>query len=282
MSLLWPSQSVALASDSVAIIHRARGLSHAVVSQQYSVCAPQAGEPLWLAATSQFDQLLTAFELKANTELKITLASSFVRYLALPPQQVRMSSAEKFAYATAAYREIYGAAVNDWQIQLDDASPSQTTMVAAVDKKLLATLSQVAQSHQRKLKCIQPYLMAAFNGLHQQINTLNGFLVIVESDRLLLVFVKQGRCQHLRVHLLAEDWQVELKRLMMRESVLSEASDDGDTKEILIYAPAHSDVALNTIPGWKLKRVGAVNKKLNLTSLNLKSQSEHHFAMLEI
>jgi hypothetical protein len=279
---LWPSQSVALASDSVAIIHRARGIGNADVSQQHAACAPQAGEPLWFAATYQLDQLLTAFKLKSNTQLNITLASSFVRYLALPPQQVRMSSAEKFAYATAAYREIYGVAVNDWQIQLDDASPSQTTIVAAVDKRLLATLSQVAQNHQLKLKCIQPYLMVAFNGLHQQINTLNGFLVIVESDRLLLVFVKQGRCQHLRVHLVAEDWQLELKRLMMRESLLDEASNDLDTKEISIYAPTHSNIALNAIPGWKVKRVGAVSNKLNLTSLNLKSQNAHHFAMLEL
>ncbi len=276
---MWPNQLlVALASDNVAVINRVRGLSNNVINQQHAVCIPQANEPLWVAATRQFEQLLTSIQVKPNTHLNIVLASSFVRYLALPPQQIRMNSAEKLAYATAAYREVYGIAANDWQIQLHDAPPHQTTIIAAVDKKLLSTISQIAQNHQLKLDGIQPYLMAAFNGLVEQITKVNGYLVIVESGRLLLVHLHQGQCQNLRTYVTADDWQVELKRLMMREVLLNEVSSDGVVREVLIYAPTYKSVVLNDIQGWKVKRIGIGigNKVINKNTINV-----NHFVMLE-
>ncbi|HYN53166.1 MAG TPA: hypothetical protein VES38_00485 [Methylotenera sp.] len=277
MSLLWPNQLlVALASDNVAVINRVRGFSKGVVNHHHAVCKPHPEEPLWLASTRQFEQFLTATQVRPNTHLNIVLANNFVRYLALPPQQVPMNAAEKSAYATAAYREVYGIAANDWHIQLHDAPPHQTTIVAAVDKKLLSMLSQITQNKQIKLNGIQPYLMTVFNGLAEQLKKVNGYLAIVESGRLLLVQLKQGQCENLRTYVTTDDWQAELKRLMMRELLLNGFSNDGVVKDLLIYAPVHVNDVINEIKGWRVKRINISKKVLNVSKINV-----NHFAMLE-
>lgn len=273
MSLLSLNQLFAvLGTDSVAVVSRTRGLRKRIVDQK-QVHFPQQVEDskaeasIWQRAITQLDALMITMKVKPKSQLHITLASDFVRYLALPPQQIYMNVAEKLAYATAAYREIYGSAVDDWELSLQDTPARETAIVAAIDRKLLEALKQIALKHQVKLNSVKPYLMSAYNSLVKQIGASNGYLVIVEFKRLLLINLLQGKCVNVRTFHLGSDWQAELKSLMVRESILSNLKK----QEVLVYAPVQKNIVINKIDGWQLKRITLKN-----------TLSNYHFAMLEV
>lgn len=273
VSLLSVNQLlVVLGTESVAVVNRSLGLRRRIVDQKHVLFPQQLDElktetPIWLQTTNQLDALLASMQVKPKAQLNIILASDFVRYVALPPQQFYMSTTEKLAYALAAYREIYGAVVDGWEIKLHDTPAHQTTIAAAIDRKLIEVLKQIALKYQLKIISVKPYLMSAFNCLTSQIGKQNGYLVIVEFNRLLLINLDQGRCINVRSFTLGSDWQVELKSLMMRELLLSENKD----QEILVYAPVQKHIPLNAIEGWQVKRIGTLKNVL----------SNYHFAMLE-
>ena len=277
MSLLLVNQVLAvLGTDSVAVVRRTLGLRRRIVDQKQvhfpkQIDNSNAEVVIWQPAINQLDILINTMKVKPKSKLDITLASEFVRYLALPPQPLYMNTAEKIAYATAAYREIYGSVVDEWEVRLQDTAMHDTTIVAAIDKRLLETLNQVALKYQLKLITVKPYLMSAFNKLTKQIGRSSGYLVLVEFKRLLLINLQQGKCVNVRMFNLGSDWQVELRNLMVRESVLSESStSDNKSREILVYAPVQKNIVINSIEGWQLKRISTLNKLSN-----------YHFAMLE-
>jgi hypothetical protein len=278
VSLLSVNQVLAvLGTDSVAVVRRTLGLRRRIAEQK-QVHFPQqvddsnADKVIWQPAIHQLDILINAMKVKSKSQLNITLASDFVRYLALPPQPLYMNAAEKIVYATAAYREIYGLVVDEWEVRLQYTPMHDTTIVAAIDKRLLEALNQVALKYQLKLITVKPYLMSAFNNLTKQIGRSSGYLVIVEFKRLLLINLQQGKCVNVRMFNLGSDWQAELKSLMVRESVLSESNtSDNKSREILVYAPVQKNIVINSIEGWQLKRISTLNKLSN-----------YHFAMLEV
>ena len=274
MSLLLANQLlVVLNTDSIAAVSRTRGLRRRIIDQKHvmfsqPIEALKSELPNWLQATKQLGSLLAAMQIQPKTELKITLASDFVRYMALPSQPIHMSTVEKLAYAAAAYREIYGEVVEGWDIKLNDSPDHQTTIAAAIDKKLLDVFTQVSLKYQLKLSSVQPYLMSAYNCLSSQISKTSDYLAIVEFKRLLLINLDRGNCQNLRTYALGSDWQLELKSLLMRELLVS----DNSNQEILVYAPVQKNIALNAIENWKIRRIKTLKSVL----------SNYHFAMLEV
>jgi len=262
-----------LGSESVAIVDRTLGLRNRIVDQKHVHFPQQDNEPntethLWQRALHQFDALLDSMKVKSKARLSITLASDFVRYLALPPQPIQMNTTEKLAYAIAAYREVYGSVVDSWDVILQDKPANETTIAVAIDKKLLESINGLAKKYQLKLISVKPYLMTAFNALAKQLERSSGYLVIVEFKRLLLINLAQGQCVNVRMFNLSSDWQTELKNLMVRESVLS----DNNNQEILVYAPVQKNIPIVAIDGWQLKRISTLKNNL----------SNYHFAMLEV
>jgi hypothetical protein len=274
VSLLSANRVVALLGiDSISVVRCSAGFTKKVVDKKY-VQFTQPEEALkieaqiWKIAVTQLSELLSDMQLPYQTKLSITLTSDFVRYLALPTQQLYMNAQEKLAYATAAYREIYGVAVDAWQIKLNDAPSHQATIAVAVDNDLLSELKLVAAENKMQLVSVQPYLTNAFNCLSSQIGRSGGYLAIVESRRLLLVNLHQGYCDNVRTFASGVDWQLELKRVLNRELLLGTEQN----KEISIFAPMQNSVSINSIEGWKITRIG--NSKDMLAG--------KEFAMLEV
>jgi len=273
VSLLLANQLlVTISEDSLAMIHRARGTAGRVLDQKHQNFS-QENEGmlhqsfLWQRALGHLDTLFASMKIAPRTQLKVILASDFVRYLSLPAQQVHMSQEEKLAYAVAAYQEVYGSSVDTWDVKLNDSAPRQPTIAAAVDKALLEALKQLAIKYQLKLVSAQPYLMCAFNALASQINHVSGYLAIVELKRLLLVSLQTGKCISMRTFLLGAQWQGDLKSLLERELVMA-----GNLNPALyIYAPTHKGAVVDAIKNCELKRIGTRNSSLN----------NQHMAMLE-
>ena len=250
---------VFLGTDGVAVINRSHGLRNRIVDQkqvtfQNTIESIKTEVPVWQQSTLQLERLLSAMQIVPSTKLSITLSSEFVRYLSLPSMQVRMNAAEKLAYVAASYQDVYGEVVNDWEINCHDAPANETTLAVAIDKKLLAELSQIALKYQLILNSVQPYLMRAFNALTNQIGNTNGNLVIVEPKRLLMINLQNGKCQNLRAYAVGDNWQSEFKNLILREALLG----NSDKQEILVYAPAQKNTVLNVIDGWQQKRISTL------------------------
>lgn len=267
MSLLLPNQlTVTLSIDSVTAVYQSRGLRSRILQQQHISIAPNivlnAEPPVWLQAVGKLESALAAMQIKSKTSIQIILANDFVRYLMLPQQPISMSPAEQHAYAMAAYRDVYGAVADTWNIKLHDAAPNQSTLVAAIDEKLLETLKQISLKYELKLVSVQPYLMRVFNSLRKQLSKVNGYLLTVESRRLLLLSLLKGQCQNLRIASInvvdGDDWPLELKHLLAREQLIGDITG----KDVLVYAPTQKRTKLNIIEGWHITRVGQADRKV--------------------
>lgn len=257
--------TIGLSGDGIAIVQN-KGFRKDLVYQQFIASVQNAD---WPSLLQQLDAALSQLKLPKNTPITVVLSSDFVRYLMLPAQSFAMSSAEKTAYVQAAYRDIYGAVADGWHIKCDDAAPDQNRLAIAVDAQLMTALSQLATQHHLKLKSVQPYLMAAFNGLMPKISRKNGYLVLLEQSKLLLIRLQNGQCQHLRTIAFNGDWQLDLLQAIERESALNDDRAASD-KQLFVYAPAQKNTAIHEISGWKTQKIGLKN-----------GLSNPHYAMLE-
>lgn len=272
MSPLWPNHLfVWLSANGVAVVKQQAGLRKKVLEQNASNIegVDQNIAYAWQAAINTLSALLSNMQLAANTKLTVTVASDFVRYLSLPAQHIAMRRDEKLAYAAAAYRELYGEQAAEWQVQCDDPPPHHTTLAAAMDADLLMAIKQIAEQHTLKLQSVQPYLMAAINGLYPQIAKANGYLAIVE-ERLLLLSLSDGQYQSVKTYALDAAWHTELCQIAARESLLS----NNEHHQLLVYAPQFKSAALAQLAGWQISRIGLANIP--------QGYSEQAFAMLEV
>ena len=282
--------SVFISAESIAVISNAGTFNSNDANKSSLIFTQQTTQPAWQHAINQLDKLLGDFlaqqmkpnaqQIKPNTPLQIVLGSDLVRYVALPAQTVMMNLSEKNAYANAAFKEIHGTNADDWQVTCNDAAPQQTIIAAAIDKKLLEHLSQIALTHQLKLKSVKPYLMVVMNSLAKQLAKTTGYLAIVEHSRLTLVMLQQGQCQQLHSHAIGGDWQAELKHILMRESVLGDVA----YRNVFIVAPmhkntAHQNTALLVMDGWHITRIDQASRTNSITHDGIGSDSR--YAILE-
>ena len=206
--------------------------------------------PNWQQSCKRLESLLEANKNKSNTPITLLVGSDLVRFLMLPPQQVMMNKQEKIAYAAAAFQEIYGASAINWEIKHHDNAPNQPRIVAAIDKNLITIINQIVSKNHLKLNSLQPYVMTAFNESAKYFHQSNTYLAIVEVNRLTLIFIESGRYQQLRSHVISDDWQTDFKKILLRESAISETN----CRDILVYSPMQK-VKSFTIEGWTIKSV---------------------------
>jgi uncharacterized protein YqgQ len=257
--LLLPNQlNVTLSANSISMTNQSRGLRSRVLDQQHVSITQNDSELIWKQATDQLEKLLSAMQVNPRTRLSTVLSSDFVRYLILPAQKISMSIAEKSAYAIAAFRDVYGTAADGWHIKLQDSAPGQPAIAVAMDEKLLEKLKQISLEYQIKLVSVQPYLMHAFNRISNQLGKTNGYLVILESRRMLVIRLLRGELQDLHASVISNsDWMAELKKILARESLLGESTG----KEVLLYTAGKENVAMNNIDGWNIRHIGETYKK---------------------
>ena len=275
-SLFTNKLSVFISAESIAVISNLSTLSN---NKSSMIFTQASNQPAWQLAVNQLDSLLADFlpaqQIKPKTPLQTVLGSDLVRYVALPAQAISMNLAEKKAYASAAFKEIHGTNADDWQVVCDDAAPQQAIIAAAIDKKLLQHLSQLALTHQLKLKSVKPYLMVAMNGLAKQLAKTTGYLAIVEHTRLTLVMLQHGQCQQVHSHAIGSDWQAELKQILLRESVLADVT----YRNVFVVAPTHQNTGLLTVNGWHITRIGQASRA---NSMSYKVENiDSRYAMLE-
>jgi hypothetical protein len=111
---------------------------------------------------------------------------------------------------------------------------------------------------------MQPYVMAAFNASAKKLYKANSYFAIVEVNRLSLMLMESGQYQQLRTHVIADDWQADFKKILLRENALSETT----CREVLLYAPKFKNKPA-VIDGWTIKPISQFKESLSITSNQL-------------
>lgn len=246
MSLLWPNQLLVVISHDHVAVHYRTGYTQRMLHQH----ATQVTEGGWPTALAQLHTYIAQWQVAHGSQLHISIGSDLVRYLALPAQQVFMQTADKLAYARAAYLEMYGSIVSDWHISCDDAPPNQPIIAAAIDTSLHESIVELASQHHLHLAALQPYAAYVFNHASVNLAKHHVLLAIVEQQRIVLMQVIQGACQQIRSHKIVTDWQQNLQDILARARLLDEQA----TQEVFVYAPLHQGAMPTTFKAWPLKK----------------------------
>lgn len=239
-----------------------------MIAEHHESFKESSAERSWKNAITQLDTQLETLNLAPNTNMYLTLASDLVRMIVLPGHDIAISHHEKQGYAEAAYREIYGAAVDDWKISVDDTPPAKPTIACAIDQSLFDAIENLAHQYQLSIRSVQPYIMTAFNRLYSSIKKASASFVIIEPTRIATLLLQDGVCQQIQIEKFNHDWQSNLEQTLTRNQLLS----DYHSKEIMIYAPS-----LNTAKMEFSKHFSA--KKLSLKTSGLVMRSG--YSMLE-
>lgn len=281
MSLLWRDRlSVALYTDRVVLVRQQRGLQKRIVHKQQELVTPEKQAPAWTTALAELDAMLApqnAPEGKsyAGCALNVVLSSQLVRYLALPPLALTMTTEEKTVYVQGGFQEIYGAAAETWQVQVSDAAPDEAMVAVAVDRALLQGLDAIATKYQLKLSAVQPHLMQAFNLLSQKLKQPHSYFAVVEPQRVLIAKLNAGKWQQLRMLPRETDWANQLGQLVERESWLVEQMETSiavqaisqPTQQLFVYAPEMEAATFPNVAGWQMQTI-ADSRQTNMLAIN--------------
>jgi hypothetical protein len=270
VSLLWPNQHqvlVSIGAEQLSLVWRT-GFAKKILAKHHATYKQSSSDQAWKVAIQQLEHQLQALNLPRNTQVSITLASDLVRYVVLPAQQIAMNALEKLGYAQAAYREIYGATADSWKLSMNNAPPTQPTLVSAIDMTLYDALEHLTEKYLLTLLSVQPYLMTSFNRLFSNIKGADATLVIIEQTRMLTLVLRNGVCQQVRSEKFCSNWQVNLEQALVRDQLLT----NDVSKELMIYAPALSTIKLELSKHFSPKR-------LSIKKNNFAMQSG--YAMLE-
>lgn len=196
---------------------------------------------------------------KNTQQLQVVLSSDFIRFMVLPAQKKPLSATDQLAFASALYRDVYGAITEAWVIKSDDAPPQMPNLCAAIDQTLLNTFQLIADEHRFNLTSIAPYATALINKFN--LKEYDGYLAIIEPSRVLLTQFK-GALQSMQQVKYADNWipalQALLNKTLLRNGL--------NTKNLMIYAPLHHKIEKDQFEGWNVILQNPLPSQLQLTA----------------
>jgi len=176
--------AIAIYPERLVWLHAAKGLRTVVKAKGVVPCVAEKGAA-WAGALTLLPQVLKT---ASNCDVSIVLSNRLVRYAITPNPDSTNSREELDALTRHVFERTHGEAATGWEIRLSDASPGRSALASAVDGDLLKALREAVTMSGKRLKALQPYLMATFK---QQAGK-NGVFVMVEPERLCQLAWKDG------------------------------------------------------------------------------------------
>lgn len=263
MSRLWRDQlAVFLAPDQVIVAGQSRGFKPFPLFRQRVMC-PQLVDPTtkplpWELPLHQLEQLMESLntQIKAGSDLRITLADDFVRYGVIAPQSALASPDELMTYAGFQMRETYGDRVEEWALSISSWDPLDGGLCAGVPLGLLAALEHFAVRHELKLKYTEPYLAAALDYWSRKLSSEQLWFVLIESNRFCLASILAGRWQGIRNQRIVSNLEQELLSALEQEAILSGQPADTRPQRVQVFAPATIEWQLpQQVQEWYFERL---------------------------
>ena len=180
MSLSWRSrkQRLGLCADRVLISKN----KHVAVQ-------PSADAAEWRAVIEALPAVLKEWK---QCEISLVVADQFVRYVLLPANAALKSAEQWTALARHRLTAIHGAAAAAWDVKVTETAPHGSRLACAVDRELIEGIASAFVAANVNLLSVQPFLVAAFNRIRQQIGNGSCWIVVEEPGRLTLALIQRG------------------------------------------------------------------------------------------
>jgi hypothetical protein len=205
---------------------------------------PDLQQPAWLGAIDALGEMLAHPNINrrksGRIEASVILSSEFVRYLVMPFSTQLITPREEMDFARMRFQQIYGEAVNQWQITVSPSPAGMNRVCAAVDGQLVEALSHVIAGSPFRLDSIQPALMSQFNTWRRQIGD-NAWLVLAEHARVVIARIDRGEWRSVRSRAIGEA-PIPLAQWLAQEQLLL----DVPATAVKVCLGVMDDVAVDT------------------------------------
>jgi hypothetical protein len=171
--------------------------------------------------------------------IHILLSNNFVRFGLLPWRDDVFKKADWHALATAHMRQVYGAAVDAWQINIQSQGFAKPYWVNAVDSSFMLQLEALIKQVSAKLESVT----AAFDYVAEMYNSKissNDALLLSEPGRLVLASREHGAWQQINVVAPPQQQQQKQVNSAIQRLLATQAKAP---KQVLLFGAAKADVA---------------------------------------
>jgi hypothetical protein len=169
----------------------------------------------WRNAVNALPEMLKAHK---GAEASIVLADQFARYALLPHNDAVKTSDQWLSLARHRFSALHGAIAAEWEVKVSQTAPLGARLACAIDRELFQSLISCFVNAGVKLIAIQPFLVAAFNKIRQQVGNGSCWIVVEEPGRLTLALLQRGAWVAIRNRRSDERWRIVLPEILERES----------------------------------------------------------------
>lgn len=211
MSPLWRDEvGVFLGPGKLVMSRMRRGLRGACVAQHFApVNESQAGD--WSGGLRALSTEL-ADPKWHDAHLRVVLADAWVRYALVPGSAALISDEERSQHARFIVAEVYGDAMDDWDIALTEIGGTDGFVAAAIPRALVEGI-RALRSGSARIAAIQPQLIAAFNAWAWRLPASGGWFVTIEQSSLSAAHFSARGWDRVHSVRIGREWSAELRRL---------------------------------------------------------------------
>lgn len=255
MSPLWRDEVlIGLAPGRLELVRRGRGWKPAVEhAALVDVVPARGGDSDWAPGMAAL-ALALSDPCWQRAQCRIVLSNHHVRFALIDAPAELDGDEERSAFVDLRYRAIYGDRAEAWQTTFAPFGAGTRTIAGAVDSALLDALRECAGAARLSLTSAQPYLVAAFNRVCDQVRGENAWFVTVEDGRIGMAAFTQDRLAGIRSEPLRGDIGESIASLLVQDALARELVDV-DCRAF-ICAPGWQGPLVAPGPGWTLQRVG--------------------------
>jgi hypothetical protein len=169
----------------------------------------------WRNAVNALPEVLKAHK---GAEASVVLADQFARYALLPHNDAVKSADQWLSLAKHRFSALHGPVAAEWEVKVTQTAPHGARLACAVDRELVHNLITTFVHEGVKLIAVQPFLVAAFNKIRQQVGNGSCWIVVEEPGRLTLALLQRGAWVAIRSRRSDERWRMVLPEILERES----------------------------------------------------------------
>ena len=188
------------------------GAKRVMVSGSKAIELPAADD--WRAAVDALPEILKSHK---SREASVVLADQFVRYALLPHSDAVKTREQWLALARHRFSALHGAIAAGWDVKVTDTAPLGPRLACAVDRELIEQVAIRFVAAGVNLVAVQPFLVAAFNRIRQQVGNGSCWIVVEEPGRLTLALIQRGAWVAIRSRRSDERWRLVLPEILERE-----------------------------------------------------------------
>ena len=244
MSLSWRERLIIdVSPHRVTVTRYASGWrKHQLEHQQFYCGLATKPDDRESMVTTLRDFLSTPHLAPANAVL--VLSNHFVRYLLVPWNAQIAKSSEELTVAKELFARHFGESMHEWEVTSSRTCVGRNRVAAAIDRRLLDTLTTLFSGTAVQLDAIRPHLMHLVN---EHRGTLNGdaWIVVKDSDRVLLSFLRDGDWLSLRSRPITR--ATEIESLLEQEALLQGISPVNE--KIYVYATEEPNETVPALGG---------------------------------